>query len=436
MRRFALGLLVAGTLAPAVAACRTGAGSERPNMVLIVVDTLRRDHLTSYGYQWDTSPFLARLASEGVVFENAFSTSAWTAPCTASIFTGLYPFQHGVVSGFWATLRMQESDPTIRLNRIPATVETAAEALKKAGYATYSVTQNPNISTDLGFDAGFDRFHNFPREKDAASLNRQLLEWKGAIRGRQPYFLYLHYFDPHGPLRKRLPWYRQFLKGGSPDMAAYDGEIRFVDEKIREAYQAFGWDEGTVVLVTADHGESWGEHGVQGHSRTLYGEVLDVPLIVRLPGRAHAGRRPADPVSHVDILPTLRALAGLAPDPGLPGGNLLPLMSRGAGALGQRTLYAHLFRRAAEVGTDRTLIAALTDEWKLIRSPEGSQLFDLRHDRREQRDRAGERPEIVQDLAARFEAFERSARKFAAEEQGVKMESDTLEQLKALGYAN
>ena len=133
----------------------------RPNIVLIVIDTLRPDHLPFYGYDRDTAPFLSSLAEGGVVFERVHSTSSWTAPATASIVTSLNPLQHGVLTGFRMVASLRKIDPTITLNRIPAEVTTVAEVLQEAGYSTYAVTDNINICREEGFEQGFDRFWNY-----------------------------------------------------------------------------------------------------------------------------------------------------------------------------------------------------------------------------------------------------------------------------------
>jgi arylsulfatase A-like enzyme len=131
------------------------------NVVLIVIDTLRSDHLPFYGYKKNTAPFMSDLARQSVVFKNAFSASSWTSPATASIFTSLYPFQHGVLLGLMAILKANAEDPSIRVNRIPEEIETLPEVMKKNGFRTYGVSDNLNIGIKQGFTQGFDRFETF-----------------------------------------------------------------------------------------------------------------------------------------------------------------------------------------------------------------------------------------------------------------------------------
>ena len=151
--------------------------TDKPNVVVIVIDTLRADHLSFGGYKKNTSPFLSEFAGTAVVFEKALATSCWTAPSTASIFTSTYPFQNGVVTGFLAYRREKGVDPHVKLNRIPAEMTTIAEVHKDAGYKTFAVTDNLNICKAEGFDQGFDRFQNYNYET-ADAVNKQLKLWE------------------------------------------------------------------------------------------------------------------------------------------------------------------------------------------------------------------------------------------------------------------
>lgn len=151
------------------------------NIVLIVIDTLRPDHLPFYGYSIDTAPFLNELSAKSVVFENAYAASSWTAPAAASIFTSLYPIQHGVVTGMRAHDIVTEENQSITLNRIPDKLSTIAEVLKGAGFKTYAVADNVNISEEMGFDQGFDKFVNF-QYVTAEGVNENLLKWEKDIK--------------------------------------------------------------------------------------------------------------------------------------------------------------------------------------------------------------------------------------------------------------
>ena len=164
-----------------------------PNVVLIVLDTLRADHLPFYGYYKNTAPFLTELSTRSVVFENVFSASSYTSPATASIFTSLYPFQHGVYTGFFTSKQKK-----IELNRIPERIKTITEILKENGYETYGVADNINICKEEGFTQGFDKFKQFHYVQEQKMVQR-LREWAGEIKAQNKYFLYIHFNDCHGP---------------------------------------------------------------------------------------------------------------------------------------------------------------------------------------------------------------------------------------------
>jgi arylsulfatase A-like enzyme len=411
------------------------ASAERPDIVLIVIDALRRDRLPFYGYARPTAPFLASLAAGGTVFENAYSTSAWTAPATTSLHTSLYPFQHGVVMGRLAVETVRRKGATVRLNRIPRAATTLAEALRQAGYATYAITQNPNLTPALGFDRGFTSFD--PVEGRAAGvITRRLGVMRPRIRGHRPYFLYLHYMDVHGPYKQSGPFVDPNDGPLQQGASGYDNGIVNVDDHIRQAFERYKWRQGTVVLVTADHGEELGDHGGLGHAHNLYAETLNVPLLVYGVRGAPAGRRVASRVSHVDVLPTLRALAGgraAASDAGV---SLLPLLLGRADAIPERALFADLWHTTAEPGHRATLQATIAGPWKLIDGPEGPELFHLDADPRDARNQAAGHAEIVADLRRRFAQFAAHSRKPGPEFEETVQDAETNEELRALGYVN
>ena len=165
----------------------------------------------------------------------------------------------------------------------------------------------------MGFAQGFRHFSAFPKSLDAETILKRLDELRPELQAKGPYFLYLHFMDVHGPYRPRAPLYDGTLVGEvERKISAYDSGIRALDERLRQAFAACGWQKDTLVLVTADHGEELGDRGSWGHGATLFGEVLDVPLLVYPPGGTPA-RRNAERVSLIDVLPTLREVARLPP---------------------------------------------------------------------------------------------------------------------------
>lgn len=239
-----------------------------------------------------------------LLFEQAWAASSTTAPATASIFTGLYPSEHGVITGFLAHRKLHQETQDLTLNRIPAQLMTMGEAFKAAGYRTYCLSDNLNISPDMGFNQGFDRFHTM-RNQTAEAMNRILREWHPEITSSGQYFLYLHYMDPHAPYQPRSPWYQHKGTDLQRLVSAYDSEIHYVDEKLRQMFELFGWRDNALVIVLADHGEELRDHGKTGHGKTLYREVLHVPFFFHHPAW-NRERRIAGDVSTMDLFQRYR----------------------------------------------------------------------------------------------------------------------------------
>ena len=421
-------LLAAAAIA--LAGCgRDAPRPPRPNVVIVLLDAVRADHLPFYGYSRSTAPFLSSLAARGVVFDRAYSASGWTSPATASLFTSLYPFQHGVI---WNVRRMRESQ--FRFSRVPAEVDTIAEAMKKAGYATYAVSDNVSASQLGGFDAGFDHFAS-ESDASASAVNRHVKAWKADLESGRPYFLYLHYMDAHEPYLPR-DGFDEFMKDGLPNprrdfVAAYDSEIRLQDEKVKGLFEQLHWDNNTIVIVTSDHGEGFHDHGLVGHANSLYDELLRVALLVFSSAEAFPARRVATPVGHVDVLPTLRDLAGLPPDPRNVGWSLVPLLREGRWSRGERPLLAHL----QEFDETHEWKAVVRGKWKLLeRIPGRVQLFDVEADPGEQHDLAPQNPAVVASLRADYTRTEASAPRFTDSSRNAELSPEAIEKLKALGY--
>jgi len=324
---------------PALGACAPDA--PRPHVLLISIDTLRADHLSCYGYGRETSPFLDRLAAQGLLFERAFSSAPWTLPAHLTMLTGLFPAQHGVVS---EELSLAPEIPLL------------AERLSAAGYATLGFYRPSWIHARHGFQRGFDVFQGHETAEEARThVEAELAERDPA----RPTFLFLHLFDVHnGALAEGEhmiypsppPYQEYFLPGATerlpdvpPDVlwesenlldaaelealvALYDGGIRHVDAVLSELFGTLartGWLEHALVIVTSDHGEALGQRGkLTGHGE-LAQEGLHVPLIVLPPGGGRAGERVRAPVHLGDLVPTVLSATGLAPDARLPGQTLL-----------------------------------------------------------------------------------------------------------------
>jgi arylsulfatase A-like enzyme len=407
--------------------------TRRPNVVVILVDTLRADHLTVYGYARPTAPFLSQLAAEGVVFEHAWSTSGWTAPATASLFTSLYPEQHGVV---------RRLDPASgRVNRIPPEAQTIAEALRAGGYRTFGVSDNVIVAPEMGFDQGFDVFEA-SSGASVERVNKWVRDHRADLEAGQPYFLYLHYMEPHEPYPPHEPWFRQFSTDGLAGdarprhfVAAYDSEIRALDDSLARLHRTMGWDANTIVVVTSDHGEEFGDHGGGGHAHSLFAELLHVPLVFHSGDRRFAPGRVDEPVSLVDVLPTLRGLLRLPAGPHDEGVSLAGLLA-GRREGFDRPLFAHL----EQFATGRVWSATLEGEWKRIHlAPGGAMLFNLADDPADRHDLladGGPGDDALVAAARLSEEAERLAARLGAPPEPVTVTPDaaTLEELRALGY--
>lgn len=335
------------------AICLATVASAQPpaklNVVVIVIDAARADHIGCYGYARETSPVVDGLAARSVLLENALSQCGWTKPSIASLFTGTYPIQHRVFLG-----STKDRQDRITSDILPTDFTTLAEAFRAGGYATAAFVENVQIRSFMGFDQGFDLYAEDLGE--ASRITAAFGDWLQKNSGK-PFLAYMHYLDPHWPYTPPAPYNTFFALPASGTLdfnavnwkylerqiaakevtlsaqdlermrALYDGEIRYVDASIGEvcnALRARGLFENTLIVVTADHGEEFMERGMVGHGSSLYDELLRVPLILRIPSAAPA--RIAQTVQLVDVMPTLLDYAGLPAVPEIGGVSLRPLI--------------------------------------------------------------------------------------------------------------
>jgi choline-sulfatase len=400
------------------------------NVVLIVIDALRADHLPIYGYEKNTAPFLLELSKQSVVFENTFSASSWTSPGTASIFTSMYPYQHGVLMGLLAIRNAQKIDPNIKINRIPEEINTITEVMKKNGYRTYGVADNLNISEKQGFTQGFDKFETY-MYKAAPKVNQTVKSWKNQLMSNGKYFLYIHYMEPHAPYHPRKPWFKPDEDPDKERISAYDSEINFADLHIKELFESFAWDKNTILIITADHGEGLWDHGIMTHGKSLYREELQVPLIFHLPGEK-IGRRISTNASTIDILPTVRALLGLPPDNSDEGMSLVPLIENQKHDLESRNIYSYLW---VKTGKKIEWKSTIYKNWHfVIQLPNSRQLYSLLKDRKERDNQFFKGYNTARLLEQRFEDFMKKSKKYRQKSTTYKLDEEKTNQLKSLGY--
>jgi arylsulfatase A-like enzyme len=453
-------IAVASLAWTAAVACRPAPDAPPPNLLLVTFDTTRADHTSVGGYARDTTPRLRRLAEQGANFAIAYSTTASTAPAHASLFTSLYPREHGLDRNSLVL------DPD---------VETLAELLAARGFQTAGIPSSYVLDSEFGVAQGFERWDDHfeleesmveLRGKDGAerkaSLDRRAdfttdraIAWLGGRETARPFFLFVHYMDPHAPYEPPPPFDARFAGDAVSQRAptevrrkavnAYDGEIAYADEQLGrlvDQLDALGLAERTIVVVTADHGEGLQEHGVWLHTVNVHEEQVRVPLVFRWTGRIAPGRVVSEPVSIVDVVPTLLDLMGLAAGATPPSGRSLAAALRdgarveaGAPVFFQRRNYerAELVEGLRVLGAQHGVRAG---RWKWIEGDRDGtrQLYDLETDEAETLNRALEEPQRAQELAALVAQWrERHAPKF---EKARPLTPEEVEKLRALGYGH
>lgn len=448
----------------ALTACETrptASAHSGPNVLLITLDTTRADRLSCYGYPKHTSPRLDQLAAEGVLFSHAIAQAAVTPVSHASILTGLEPYHHG--------LRVLHGRHE---NRLADSQVTLAEVLREAGYQTAAFVSAFTVVERFGLHQGFEVFdadfltdepgrivspqgivNTGLNQRRADATTERALTWLAGAR--EPFLLWLHYFDPHDPLLRPPAEYLDSAatQPTSPRdqlRALYDAEIRFMDAQIGRVLDELrrsGRYERTLIVAVADHGEGLGDHDWWSHG-ILYQEQIRVPLIIRGPGLP-AGRRVEQLVRTIDIVPTVLELVGPAGADAracgvsapvrVDGRSLLPLL-RGrtattplayADSINMLTYYtASGFREEKD-----DMLFAITDgTWKYIHHalrPEESELYDLRSDPGELVNLRDQHPQQVERLLAELRARDCFPKAGAGREQ---MSPEDLRRLRSLGY--
>ncbi|MBW2253013.1 MAG: sulfatase [Deltaproteobacteria bacterium] len=405
------------------------------NIVLVSLDTLRADHLSSYGYHRHTSPRLDALAKSGVRFANAAAASHWTAPSHATLLTGLTPGQHRV-----------ETYPDVE--KLGEGVETLAEVLAEAGFETAAFVGGSFVSRNLGMAQGFDAW----REEHVRAETRfaEAAYWLSNRESNSPFFLFVHTFQIHSPYDPPAHWGRiyapDFVEDPEVDLrnidlvdeqareltreqlhfieALYDGEIHYTDHEFRKLLEPLAEiEDRTLIVVTSDHGEEFLEHGRLSHSQ-LFGEVVRVPLILHH-GALEGAAVPvvSQPVAAVDVVPTVLDLVGIAPPSGLLGSSVVPAMA------GDCDPEAVAFSRSKPGGALWT--SALDETGHFLEADGVRYLFRQPDDRDERRNIAGEEPKVTAAYRAGIEAW--TAQELPMSE-GERAEPPSVEQLKALGY--
>jgi arylsulfatase A-like enzyme len=414
---------------------------QQPNVLLVVVDTLRKDHLGCYGYHRNTSPNIDRLAEVAVRYDNAIAQAPWTTPSIGSLFTSLYPSAIGI-EGYRSVL----DDELVLLS----------EVLRDNGYATGAVVSHTYCSSRWNFSQGFDVFEeeNVHTQISSPGVTRDGLVFLEE-HGEGPFFLFLHYFDPHdaylihpgfefstgrpyeGPVRGRLS--SAMLRDLPPGLRQedideivrhYDSEIAFTDNhigKVLDRLRHLELFDDTLIIVTADHGEEFKDHGGLRHGYTLYQELINVPLIVKYPG--HGAEVVKETVALLDIFPTVLEAANLSVDHEIEGVPLAPF--RAAAREGPRTVFSETSRKGKSV-----LRAAVSGPRKIIRDLKGDALetYDLSADPGERHDLSGREVAGFEPLVTAQENWLREMAASDRPEREIELTPEEVQRLKSLGY--
>jgi choline-sulfatase len=408
------------------------------NVLFILIDTLRSEHLGSYGYARDTSPTLDRLGASGVRFARQIAQSSWTKASMASLWTSLHPARTGITR-FDHVL---PDDPLM-----------PAEILQKAGFKTIGLYRNGWVAPTFGFSQGFDVYQHphspFQPVRESPTITETSTD-EGAveaaleflrINGSKRWFLYMHLMDVHEYI-----YDLDSALFGTDHVAIYDNSIRHTDSVIGvflDYLAEDGYLDKTVIVIAADHGEAFGERGYDGHAREVFRETTEVPFIVSFPFRLEPGIVVRSHTSNVDVMPTLLDLIGLSAAPGVDGRSRVPeilAIARGeAPPAADHTVIAQLDQNWGRPGVDpQNMVAVLDDEYRYVRVDQHSgrieQIFDYREDPAEMRDRLGDKPDGLANLQQIAETYLGQQPPWGSSPRREINELE-LNQLRALGYA-
>ncbi len=390
------------------------------NLLLITLDATRLDRLGCYGNERIETPNLDRLASEGIMFSRAVATAPTTLPSHASMMTGLYPYHHGArANGAFALGKAHR---------------TLAEVLAEQGYTTGAVVSAFVLDARFGLDRGFDHYDDdlsdgpepapfMYEERMAPQTTDRALRWLRRVEA-EPFFLWVHYFDPHAPYRPGSPFAERYRDN------RYDGEIALVDRemgRLSALLDERGWARHTLWVIVADHGEGLQAHGEQTHGYLVYDSTLQVPLIMSCPDRLDDGRVVSRTVSQVDLMPTVLSLLGARVPANLDGQDLTQ-----PGAA-DRAVFAATVSPFVTYGW-APLAAVYEGGFKYIHGPT-AELYDVSDDPLETRNLAGDRPELAARMRVRLEELFGADLAAALTPSPTRhLDADERTRLEALGY--
>ncbi len=425
--------------------CGPGSSQTPPDVIIITVDTLRADRLGCYGYFRETSPNIDKFAEEdGVLFKSAVTPMATTLPAHISLFTSTNPLKHGVKGNYEHLKTSLTTSERLK---------TAAQFFKEAGYDTAGFVGATSVKKHTGIDAGFQTFGEPEEaERKAEETTDKVLNWFSTRQETKPFFLWIHYFDPHGPYLPPPPFNKKFektqeLRNYLIDKAVnklnyyiyginnlYDGEVLYTDSQIGRLFKELKNQniyEDSIIVFTSDHGEGLGQHKWVGHGR-IYNEQLFVPLIIKFPKKKSVSEKLRNQtVSLIDVLPTLVKEVNLdltkKEKHQFEGFNILNPIER---------KYVFSERVNRERDWEPGIKYALTgNKWKYFHLTEGAdKLFDIKHDFIETKNVIEGSPEVAGELKKKILKKISSYKKYERENDTAPLPSDVRKELESLGY--
>jgi arylsulfatase A-like enzyme len=413
-------------------------------------DTLRADHLSCYGYHRQTSPFIDSLSKKGLLFENCYSVASRTGPAVSSLFTSLYPSFHGAIN----SIESWDCKAVLKEERI-----TMAEIFSNNGFDTYAVFSNINASPIFGYAQGFKKYVSVDNPI-AQNVTREALKIISDRNSANPFFLYVHFLDPHSPYTPPKPYNNYFDKDytgkisgashgqldriiagkeqASPRdiehlIAQYDAEILYFDQQLQALFKGLesqGLLDNSLILFTADHGEEFFDHGKLLHGYTLFQEQLRVPLIIL--GKGLPVKRIVTPVSLIDLLPTILRIFNIPRQDQFQGRDLNPLIY--GKTIKADPLFAEASLKAVLTIKFKSVIQG---DWKYIYDflNNAEELYNLREDPKETTNLINNSPSSLAQLRKIMREYVKSAMA-VGNPQFKPIDKITREQLKALGYIN
>lgn len=427
---------------------------KKKNVILLSIDTLRADHMGCYGYTRNTTPTLDMLSKEGYLFKNVTSTSSWTAPAMASLFTTLMPSQHHIKHG------VCKSGSIYGQEILDESYTTLAEVVKEHGFMTLGISSNPHLTEELGFAQGFNYFM-VCKFHDAEEVTKAAVELTARHVDGKPFFLWVHYFDPHWPYIKQEPWIydyapeysdelKQFYSMNLPKVrtaakiekgssilqklvALYDSEINYVDQSIGKLLSTIPRSEDTMIIVVSDHGEGFLEHNSLDHGYQLYGESINVPLIIKYPSQGSGTKSFHAPCSIIDIPPTILDWLGIKNTYHFQGKSLIPLIT---GKVTDETNATNRIILSELNRFGKDLVSVRIGTWKYIRDLKyrKEELYNLSADPGETTNIIRKEPRLHGEMKEKLSEWLTTVRKPKVKSKRIELDPESIEKLKSLGY--